>query len=385
MPESKSHILVVNSGSSSVKLSLFDRSKAGSAKNALLSSENHNIKVAEASDEELLEILVKGVEKAKCSADDIGSVAHRVVHGGAQLRSTCFVDENVEAQIESLCELAPVHNPIALRLIKQSRSAFAKARQIAVFDTAFHKTIKEENFLYAIPYEWYEKFGIRKFGFHGINHKFCAEQAKEILQSSDATKKVVTCHLGNGCSVAAIENGLSINTSMGFTPLEGLMMGSRSGSIDPGIIFYLMKKSGLSADEIENNLDNSSGLKGVSGISKDIREIEKAMLEGNARAKLAFEMFVQHVMYGIAEMAASMNGINSLVFTGGIGEHSSSVREAVCNGLTFLGISLDKTANKNCNADSIISESNSAVTVLRIEAREDLQIFQECNQLLSTS
>ncbi len=389
MLENNSAILVLNGGSSSIKLSLFKYpppAESGDS-SALLWSKNISINIREAGDDTLQSILLENISDN--SAGDIFCIGHRVVHGGADLRKSCLIDESVEAQIAALSELAPVHNPIAARIIKQAKVLFPDAKHIAVFDTAFHSSIEKNRYLYAVPYNWYRDLGIRRYGFHGINHQYCWQAAKKMLAAdsgnSGSCAKLVSCHLGNGCSLAAVRNGKSIDTTMGFTPLEGLIMGARSGTIDPGIIFYLMREKNFNIEELDRTLNNHSGMLAVSGISKDMREIEAAAASGNERAKLAFELFVLSVQKHIASMAASLSGLDSLIFTAGIGEHSAAVRSAVCDGLAFLGIKLDPEKNRSCKQDAIISSHDSQVKVLRIEAREDLQIYRECQSCVSVS
>lgn len=330
----------------------------------------------------ILEELISDFEnESGIETNAIQSIAHRVVHGGSQFTNTEIITNELESQLEGLCELAPVHNPIALKIIRAARKLFGEIPNYAVFDTSFHSTLQPLNYVYPIPYEWHESFGIRRFGFHGINHKYCAEKAVQILSGKNKCSKIITCHLGNGCSVTAVKDGKSVDTSMGFTPLEGLMMGTRSGTIDPGIIFYLIREKGFSADLIESVLNGSSGLLGVSGVSRDMREIEKAIFKGDVRAKLAFEMFVQKVAKEIALMCTSLGGMDVLVFTGGIGEHSSSVRTAICDHLQFLGVELDSGANNNDTADGIISDRDSSVVILRIAANEELSMLHEVLKL----
>ena len=368
-------ILVINGGSSSIKLSAFAMKQEA---DPLLWSSNISCNLLDASDDEIKSQLAEQLKKQNVSLESVKCVGHRIVHGGEKLRDIVAVDDGVEKEIEALTELAPVHNPIGLKLVKQARVLLSDAKHFAVFDTAFHKSMDEPCFVYPLPYDWYEELGIRRFGFHGINHQFCAEAA---LNFNKSARKIVIAHLGNGCSLSAVSDGKSVDTSMGFTPNEGLMMGARSGSIDPGIIFYLLREKNFPVEDLEAQLNNKSGLSGVSGIGKDMREIQTAMETGNKRARLAFNIFVHRIKSGIASMAATMNGIDTLIFTAGIGEHSAAVRSEVCKGLTFLGIDLDPQLNYKCTVDGIISSTESSIKVLRITAREDLQIFRQCLQL----
>ena len=375
-------ILVFNGGSSSVKLSLFHKSDLDTK--APLWSKNLAINLLDASGQEVHELIAAHLAEARIARDSIICVGHRVVHGGTELQEPHRVDLELENTIEKLSELAPVHNPIAMKLIREARKLFPQAEQVAVFDTAFHKTLPPEAYLYAVPFDWCEKFGIRRFGFHGINHAYCAEALHEFLPPGKKVLRAVSCHLGNGCSLAAIHNGESVDTTMGFTPLEGLMMGARSGSIDPGIIFYLLEENKISAEQLDKTLNNSSGLLGVSGISKDMQKIQEAKSSGSARAQLAFDMFARSVSKGIAAMAAAMRGTDAIVFTGGIGEHSTELRSLVCSQLEFMGVNLDEKLNQDCKEDGLLSSRESKINVLRISAREDFQIFKECMNLLNS-
>lgn len=383
---SASKLVVVNGGSSSVKLSLFDASTKNLAKSdPLVWTENLDCSLLDSDDNEIRQLFESTLKRKGLSEEEVLCVGHRVVHGGADLQKPVLIDSGTLKQIEDLKELAPVHNPIAVKLIRAAQQVFAGAKQVAVFDTAYHASLKPESFLYPVPYSWFEKWGVRKFGFHGINHQFCAEKVRSEFANDRYGAKIIVAHLGNGCSMSAVENGTSIDTTMGFTPLEGLMMGARSGSIDPGIIFYLLQEKKLSPEEIEKSLNNESGLSGISGLGKDMRKIEKAMGEGNERARLAFDMFVKRIAEYAGQMASSLNGFDTLVFTGGIGEHSSKVRLEVSKRLQFLRLELDEMQNQNATADGVISSSASSVQILKISAREDLQIFREAQKLMKES
>ncbi|MBX9685708.1 MAG: acetate/propionate family kinase [Candidatus Obscuribacterales bacterium] len=375
-------ILVLNGGSSSIKLSIFGANDKNSAPSSW--TDNQACRLMQMESGEISELIKSAIAKSGFNIHDIKCVGHRVVHGGDKMRAAAVIDESVEAKIKELIQLAPVHNPLALKIIRAAKLLLPDALQVAVFDTAFHSDLKESAYIYALPYEWYEDFGIRRFGFHGINHKYCSEMAAKILSSELEKLKIVSCHLGNGCSLAAVMDAKCVGTSMGFTPLEGLMMGARSGSIDPGIIFYLLKEKGLSPEQVENALNNESGLLGVSGKSLDMREIIAAKESGNKRAKLAFDLFVRSICAGVAQMASYMNGINVLIFTAGIGEHSADLRAAVSKNLEFLGLTIDEELNKTCRSDSILSNPESKVKVLRIAAGEDLQIYNECLAIMAS-
>lgn len=323
----------------------------------------------------MLHTLVEGESAVLKGLEEIDAVGHRVVHGGATYAQAVRITPEVKEVISDLIPLAPAHNPAHLAGISTIETLLPDVPQIAVFDTAFHNTIPEEASVYAIPYEWKEK-GIRRYGFHGTSHKYCSQRAVTILGKS--VEKMITCHLGNGCSLTAIRDGKSIDTTMGFTPLEGLMMGSRSGSIDPAILLYMITEHGLTPEELNTMLNQESGLKGVSGISADLRAIVSAVDEGNTRAKLALDMYIYHIKTGIGAMVASLNGLEVLVFTAGVGENSSVVREGICEGLSFLGLHLDKEKNALSPRDKDVATDKSPIRVLVIHTEEDWAIAQEC-------
>lgn len=312
---------------------------------------------------------------------EISVVGHRVVHGGEKYQSSVIISEEVKEAIAQLSTLAPAHNPAAVEGITAISQTLGNVPQVAVFDTAFHRTLPDAAAIYPGPYEWVEA-GIRRYGFHGISHQYCANRAAQILGKDLADLRLITCHLGNGCSLTAIKDGVSINTTMGFTPLDGLMMGSRSGSIDPGIIIYLLRKYGYSADKLDQILNKNSGLKGVSGISSDLREVIKASKEGNQRAQLAWDIYVHRLKSGIGEMLASLGDLDALIFTAGIGENSVAIREAACTGWEFLGLKLDLDKNQQQPIDTDISASDSRVKVLVIQTQEDWAIARQCYDLL---
>ena len=344
-----------------------DRMKAG--------SRDHAIK-------QLLETLWSGSDRVLGSASEIEVVGHRIVHGGRKFRQAVAVTEEVKTAIAGMAAFAPLHNRAELEGIEIVEKQIGQVLQVAVFDTAFHSELPEAAAVYPGPYEWLER-GIRRYGFHGINHGYCAERSAQLLGRDPASLKLVSCHLGNGCSLAAIRNGRSIDTTMGFTPLEGLMMGTRSGSIDPGILTYLMRQERTSGEKLDDLLNTKSGLLGISGISPDMRQIVAAMKTGHARAKLAFEIFVHRLQAGIGAMAAALSGIDALVFTAGIGENSPEVRAATCATLGFLGVMLNAEKNAQSSRDEDISEAGSAVRVLRVSAQEDWAIARECRRVAS--
>ncbi|PQV62670.1 acetate kinase [Abditibacterium utsteinense] len=328
----------------------------------------------------LLETLWSGPTAVLQDKSEIDIVGHRVVHGGRDFRVPTRITNEVKIAIERLSPLAPAHNPAALAGIKAVEALLGDVPQVAVFDTAFHASLPDAAAIYPIPFEWTEQ-GIRRYGFHGISHADCAARAAQILGRELDSLRLITCHLGNGCSLCAIQGGKSIDTTMGFTPLEGLMMGTRSGSIDPGITLYLLREKGVSADELDHILNRESGLKGVSGLSGDMREIDAARAKGSPRALLAFEVYVHRLRAQIGAMLASLGGIDALIFTGGVGEHSAEVRAAVCEVFGFLGISLDSTKNESAPENEDIGSPESAVRVFVIGAQEDWAIARECWKL----
>ncbi|MGH2413164.1 MAG: acetate kinase [Microcystaceae cyanobacterium] len=331
----------------------------------------------------MLDTLVQGETQVLEQLCEIDIVGHRVVHGGTDYSQATLVTSDVKSAIARLVTLAPAHNPANLEGIEAIEQILGDIPQVAIFDTAFHSQIPLETAVYPIPYEWFEK-GIRRYGFHGISHQYCARRAAQLLGKSLESLKLITCHLGNGCSLAAIKNGISINTTMGFTPLEGLMMGSRSGSIDPAILLYLMREHHFQADELDKMLNQSSGLKGVSGVSGDMRAIQNAIAQGNKQAQLAFNIYIQRLRAAIGAMVATLNGLDGLVFTAGVGENAASVREKACAGFEFLGLKLDLEKNAAKPVDRDIAALDSTVRILVIHTQEDWAIAQECWQILNT-
>jgi acetate kinase len=314
---------------------------------------------------------------------EIDIVGHRIVHGGEKYQDSIWIDAEVKAAIAQFAEFAPVHNPANLEGIEAVESILGPdVKQVAMFDTAFHSQLLPAVYTYPGPYEWLQ-LGIRRYGFHGISHQYCARRAAQILGRDLNSLKLITCHLGNGCSLAAIREGHSIDTTMGFTPLEGLMMGSRSGSVDPGILIYLLRQSDYTADRLDWALNHQSGLLGISGVSNDLRQVVSAMEQDNDRAKLAFDMFVHRLQTQIGAMLASLGGMDALVFTGGIGENSPAIRAETCKAFEFLDLSLDRSQNEACSTDREIAQPDSKVSVLVIHTQEDWAIARECHRLAS--
>ena len=385
------NILVLNAGSSTLKASLFNESVFLREKDYASGAVYETSQEVKGGSREsfrkvALSMLDKVLKESNQDKQSISVVGHRIVHGGVKLRAAQLVDSQVLAAIEERIDLAPVHNPNALGCLDASREFFTEAvRQIAVFDTAYHRTIPEIRSLYPVPSQWAELFEIRRFGFHGINHGYCARRALKMLP--DAVERLIICHLGNGCSLAAVLHGVSVNTSMGFTPMEGLMMGTRCGSIDPGIILHLIKNEKFSAEKLEEILNKQSGILAVSGITGDMRELLEARKNLDEKAVLAFDMFIDRLCHQIAAFTASLGGLDALVFTGGIGEHSPEVRQSTVESLGYLGLKLDAQANETAvgddTADAVISTRNSKVAILRIRAEVDLEIARQCFELVS--
>ena len=317
------------------------------------------------------------------SLDEIDAVGHRVVQGGDLFEKSCIVTKEVEDGIESLCDLAPVHNAGHLRGIRAVNALMPHVPQVTVFDNAFHSTMPDYAYLYAIPYELYKKYHVRRYGFHGTSHRYVSQRVCEFLGVDIKTQKIITCHVGNGASIAAVKYGKVIDTSMGLTPLAGLMMGSRSGDIDPSAVTYLMEKLGKTPHEMAEFLNKESGVLGISGLSSDMREIEKADSEGNERAHLALQMYNYRIKKYIGEYAAAMGGGDIIVWTAGVGENQEDVRWDSCQGLEFLGIKMDKEANHCRGVERVISAPDSKVKVCLIPTDEEIVIARDTMELVS--
>ena len=312
---------------------------------------------------------------------EIGAVGHRVVHAGEKYAESVLIDKTVLKALEDCVELAPLHNPPNLLGIAACRELMPDTPMVAVFDTAFHQTMPPESYIYAIPYEFYEKYGIRRYGFHGTSHKYVSERASDILNVNINDLKIITCHLGNGASVSAIKRGVCIDTSMGFTPLEGLVMGTRSGDIDPAIVTYIREKEHLAQGEANEILNKKSGVLGISGVSSDFRDLEAAAAEGNERALLAIKVFAHKVRSYIGAYIAEMNGVDAIVFTAGVGENDISMRDIICNDMGNLGIKLDLVKNKVRGKEMIISREDSKVKIILIPTNEELMIARDTYKL----
>lgn len=328
----------------------------------------------------LVKTLWEGPARVLNNPEEVDIVGHRVVHGGEKYSEPTRVIAEVKKEIRRLSKFAPEHNAAEASGIETAEEIFKSRPQVAVFDTAFHQTLPQRAFVYPGPYAWYER-GIRRYGFHGISHQYCAGRTARILDRELETLRIVTCHLGHGCSLAAVQNGRSVDTTMGFTPLEGLMMGSRSGTIDPGILIHLLREEKYSADRLEKILNRESGLLGVSGMSDDMRQILSAIEGGNKRARLAFDTFIHRMRQYIGAMIASLGGVDALAFTGGVGENSPEVRAAASSGFEFLGLTLDWQKNSESPVDCDIASPDSSVRAVVVAAREEWAIAQECWRL----
>jgi acetate kinase len=397
-------ILVLNAGSSSHKTCLYeiaetppdapptplwegriewhDNSASLSVKNrqgAVLKE-----RIQGSSREQVIQSLLRsawdGDTRAVRSEADIDVVGHRVVHGGAHLVDPVAITPDVHAEIQSVSAFAPLHIQAELEGVNIIEKILGDVPQVAVFDTGFHQQMPAAATVYPGPYEWFKK-GIRRYGFHGINHQYCTVRAGQLLGKNPKSLKLITCHLGNGCSISAVQNGRSIDTTMGFTPLDGLMMGTRSGAVDPGILTHLMHEDGLDGERIDELLNKHSGLLGISGLSSDMRDILAAIRQGHERAQLAFDIYIHRIRAAIGAMAAVLGGVDAVVFTAGVGENSPEVRSAACRGLEFAGLQLNYTANETPSLDQDIAAVDSTVRVLVIRAEEDWAIATECWQL----
>ncbi len=358
---------MVNAGSSSVKLALLD------AGDELLDSGELDA-VEGALDRDAL----SGVLREFGPPDAVG---HRIVHGGTRFRDAVEIDASVRAELAELCELAPLHQPKALAALDAVSEALPGVAAVACFDTAFHATLPAAASTYALPEQWRARFGLRRYGFHGLSHAWVARRAGEMLGGEPADQRIVSCHLGAGASLCAIAGGRSIDTTMGFTPLEGVVMATRSGSVDPGALLWLLERGELDAGELGEALERRSGLLGLCG-SSDMREVLERSARGDEAAALALEVYLHRLRAAVAAMAAAMDGLDALVFTGGVGEHAAGVRELAAGGLGFLGVAIDSTANRASVADAEISAAGAAVRTLVISAREDLEIARGVRGLL---
>ena len=330
----------------------------------------------------VLDSLTDSTHGVIASLDEVKAVGHRVAHGGEFFPQSCIVNEDVKAKIRSLFEIAPLHNPANLEGILSIEKVLPSVQQVAVFDTSFHQTIPAENYIYALPYEYYEKYRVRRYGFHGTSHKFVAARGAELAGLDLASSKIITCHVGNGASVTAVLNGKSYCTSMGFSPVDGLVMGTRCGDVDPSALIYIAEKEGMSYSELTSMINKRSGVEGVSGVSSDMRDIDAAYEAGNEKAILARDMYYSRVKQYVGKYAAMMGGVDLIVFTGGVGENSGDLREGVCKGLEFMGVSLDEAVNMPVRGvDTIVSTADSRVKVAVIATDEELVIATDTYNL----
>lgn len=393
-------ILVVNCGSSSIKYQLFNMTDesvlakglveriglegaqlthqpAGKEKVVLTADiKNHSIGI-----KMVLDALTHPDHGVVKSMQEINAIGHRVVHGAERFADSVLITPQVMDALEECIDLAPLHNPPNILGINACSELMPKTPQVGVFDTAFHQTMPKHAFLYGLPYEAYEKYGVRRYGFHGTSHRYVSQRAGELMKEHMTNLRIITCHLGNGASIAAVKNGKSVDTSMGFTPLEGLVMGTRCGEIDPAIITYLMKKEGLTPDQIDTYLNKKSGVLGLSGISSDFRDIEEAANEGNERAQLALDVFAYKVRKYIGGYVAAMGGVDAIIFTAGLGENSVSMRDKICQGLEYLGTRIDPVKNNVRGKATEISVDGAKVKIFVIPTNEELVIARDTEQI----
>lgn len=313
---------------------------------------------------------------------EINAVGHRVAHGGEFFSKSVVINADVKAKIEQLFELAPLHNPAHMKGILAIEKLLPSVEQVAVFDTSFHQTIPQENFMYALPYKYYEKLKVRKYGFHGTSHKYVAEKSAEFAGINVNASKIITCHIGNGASITAVLNGKSFDTSMGFTPVDGLVMGTRSGIVDPGALLYIANKESLSLDGISDLVNKQSGLLGLSEISNDMRDIHSAVEKGDKKAEMALSVFMNRIKFYIGAYAAEMNGVDMIVFTGGVGENDNIVRKAVCEGVSYLGVEFDESKNNIRGEEVLLSKASSKVKVVICPTDEELVIASDTYKLI---
>lgn len=395
-------VLVINCGSSSLKYQVFDMAteavlakgivekiglegaflkyRRGSEDNITIESTIPNHEVAIKLVFDALTNEAYGVLK---DVSEIGAVGHRVVHAGEKFATSVIINDEVMAALRECIDLAPLHNPPNITGIEVAQRLMPNVTHVGVFDTAFHQTMPDYAYLYAIPYELYQKYAIRRYGFHGTSHLYVSQRAADMLGRPSSELKIITCHLGNGASITAVDCGRSVDTSMGFTPLEGLIMGTRSGDVDPAIVSFLADKEGLTPERVVNTiLNKQSGVLGISGVSSDFRAIEEAAAEGNKRADLAMEMFAYRVRKYIGAYAAAMGGVDAVVFTAGLGENSPSMRESICRGLEFMGIEIASERNNVRGKEAVISSDRSQVRVLLIPTNEELMIARDTMSLV---
>ncbi len=395
------NVLVINCGSSSLKYQLMDMTderviakglaerigiegsvlthKPEGKEKVVIEKPMENHKIAL---EILMDVLVDEDNGVLKSMDEIAAVGHRVVHAGEKFASSVLINDEVMEALKECIEIAPLHNPPNIMGIEACREILPDVPMVGVFDTAFHQTMPKEAYIYPLPYEYYEKYKIRKYGFHGTSHKYVAQRAANMLHKPVESLKIITCHLGNGASITAVKNGKSIETSMGFTPLEGLAMGTRCGSIDPAISTFIMEKENIPCQAVNDILNKKSGVLGISGVSSDFRDIEEAASKGNERAQLALDIFNYRVRLTIGAYVAAMGGVDAIVFTAGLGENSASNRKEICNNLQYLGLYIDDAKNNIRGKEAIISTDNSTVKAMVIPTDEELMIARDTVEIV---
>lgn len=394
------NVLVINAGSSSLKYQLINVEthavlakgiceRVGSSDAFHKHGLDENERVIDAAMRDhndamalVLEALTSGPDKAIDSLDQIDAVGHRIVQGGKYFDRSVLIDDDVIAKIDELAELAPLHNKAALMGIYACQQHMPGKPMVAVFDTSYFQTLPPKAYMYPIPYEMYEKYAIRKYGAHGTSHRYIAHRAAEFLDEPIEDLKLITCHLGNGCSMSAIDHGVAVDTSMGLTPLDGLMMGTRCGAIDPAIVPFIMDHEGLTSDEVNDMMNKKSGLLGISGISNDLRSVRDASEQGDERAQLAYDMYSNSVKKYIGQYIAVMGGVDAIVLTAGVGENCEKMRRMIFSGLQPLGIKLDLSKNKQRGADRIISTDDSAVQILVVPTNEEYMIARDTYEIL---
>ena len=324
---------------------------------------------------------ITSAEHGVVKLEDINAVGHRVAHGGEFFNKSVVIDADVKSKIEQLFELAPLHNPAHMKGILAIEALLPAVKQVAVFDTSFHQTIPQANFMYALPHKYYQDMKVRKYGFHGTSHKYVAEKSAEFAGLDINNSKIITCHIGNGASITAVLNGKSFDTSMGFTPVDGLVMGTRCGIVDPGALLYIAKKDGLSLDGLSDVINKESGLAGLSGLSNDMRDIHAAVEEGNKQAEMALDVFMNRIKFYVGAYAAAMNGVDMIVWTGGVGENDDIVRKAVCEGISYLGVDFNEANNNIRGTEVLLSKPESKVKVVICPTDEELVIAADTYKL----
>ena len=393
-------ILVLNCGSSSLKYQLINMEneevvasgkyeRIGEDEAFLTHKVNgkkieikHPAKTHEEAIDFTLKQLINPEYKVIDSLDEISAIGHRLAHGAQKINKSVVITDEVVDFIRQSIDLAPLHNPAGITGIEACKKVMPGKPMVGVFDTAFHQTLPKERYIYAVPYEYYEKYGIRKYGFHGTSHMYVSQRLAEIVNKDIKDLKIVSCHLGQGSSICAIQGGKSVDTTMGLTPVAGIPMVTRSGDLDPSVVTFIMKKENLSADEVEAVLNKNSGVQGISGLAPDFREIEKASNEGNERAKIAMEKFKYEIASYIAKYAVAMNGVDYVIFTGGVGENQVNIRKGICEQLEFMGLKLDEEANQTRGEEKEITTKDSKIKAYIVPTNEELMIAKETQKLI---